>query len=164
MTELIVRYAKIVIAFAVAWVLLYVWTSCGYRRIDGKEMMPSITQGENYWILVKEKSPDQVNVGDIVAFEYALPGVPDKGALRAGRIQAMPGQRVKVVKGELFVSGRKVPVAGGPAGKPDETFEEIIVPRDCYYILMENREVGPQFDSRSMGPLGVGAVIGRIKK
>jgi signal peptidase I len=162
MTELIVRYVKIAIAFALAWVLLYVWTSCGYKEIKGKEMVPAgITPGKNYWILIKERTPEQLKEDDIVAFEYAYPGQSDKDAIRAGRIQALPGQRVKMVKGELFVNGRKT---SGAVRKPDENFDEIIVPRDSYFIIMDAPDIGPNYDSRAIGPLGTGAVLGKVKK
>src|SRR5688572_10135990 len=116
MTELIIRYVKIVIAFAIAWVLLYVWTSCGYKEIKGKEMAPAIAPGKNYWILIKERTPDRLKEEDVVAFEYELPGQIGKDSIRAGRVQALPGQRVKMVKGELYINGRKT---GTAAGKPD---------------------------------------------
>jgi len=164
MTELIIRYAKFGIAFALAWILLYFWTSCSYKRIPGKEMAPTLTPGENYWILIKERTPDRLSPGDIVAFEYAMPGLTAKESVRAGRIQGMPGQRLKMVKGELYVNGRKTGLTGAPVGKPDESFDEIIVPRDCYFVLMDNREDGPKMDSRAIGPLGIGAVLGRVKK
>ncbi len=160
MTELIIRYVKIAIAFALAWVLLYVWTSCSYKGIKGKEMAPTLVPGQNYWVLIKERTPETLAPGDIIAFEYAMPGI-GKDQVWGGRIQAMPGQRVKMVKGEIYVNGRKT----GPAvGKPDESFDEIIVPRDSCFIIMDNREVGPNYDSRAIGPLGLGAVLGRIKK
>jgi signal peptidase I len=164
MTELIIRYAKFAIGFALAWVLLYFWTSCSYRRIPGKEMAPALTPGESYWILIKERTPDRLELGDIVAFEYGMPNLTTKESVRAGRIQGMPGQRVKMVKGELFVNGRKTTTTAAPIGKPDENFDEIIVPRDCYFILMDDRNSGPTLDSRAIGPLGLGAVLGKVKK
>jgi signal peptidase I len=161
MTELLFRYIKIGIAFALAWVLLYFWTSCSYREIKGKEMAPGLPPGKNYWILVKERTPETLNVDDVIAFEYPAPGQNDKEAVRAGRVAAMPGQKVKMVKGDLLINGKKT---GNAVGKPDESFDEIIVPRDCFFVLMDNREVGPTLDSRAIGPLGIGAVLGRVKK
>ena len=159
MTELVVRYLKFAIAFALVWILLYFWTSCSLREIKGKEMSPAGISGDNYWVLIKERTPDKLNNGDIVAFEYAHPG-QNQDVARAGRIQGMPGERVKMVKGDLFINDKKV----GVAGKPEDSFEEIIVPRDCFFILMDHKEVGPTMDSRAIGPLGASAVIGRIKK
>lgn len=160
MAELVVRYVKFAIAFALVWVLLYFWTSCSLREIKGKEMGPAGVSGDNYWILIKERTPDQLNLGDIIAFEYAHPG-QSQDVARAGRVQGLPGQRVKIVKGDLYINDRKT---GNAVGKPEESFEEVIVPRDCLFILMDHREVGPTMDSRSIGPLGAGTVIGRIKK
>ena len=161
MTELLFRYIKIGIGFALAWVLLYFWTSCSYREIKGKEMAPGLPPGKNYWILIKERTPETLSVDDVIAFEYAAPGVGDKESVRAGRVAAMPGQKVKMVKGDLIVNGRKT---GTAVGKPDESFDEIIVPRDCFFVFMDNRDVGPTMDSRAIGPLGIGAVLGRVKK
>ena len=162
MTELILRYVKIAIGFALAWVMLYAWTSCSYKEIKGKEMMKSgITPGKNYWILIKEREPSQLREDDIVAFEYASPVDGGKEATRAGRVQALPGQRVKMVKGELFVDDRK---AASGIAKQDESFDEFIVPRDSVFILMDEPSIGPFYDSRAMGPLGAGAILGKVKK
>lgn len=160
MTELLVRYVKIGIGFAIFWAALIFWTSCSYKEIKGKEMAPGLVPGKNYWILIKERTPEKLASEDIVAFEYILTS-QDKEAVRAGRVYGLPGQRVKMVKGDLFVNGRKAAVA---LGKGEETFEEIIVPRDSLFVLMDNRDVGPQMDSRAMGPLGAGAVLGKVKK
>jgi signal peptidase I len=160
MTELIVRYVKIAIGFAIFWAALIFWTSCSYKEIRGKEMAPAITPGKNYWVLIKERTPDALRTEDIIAFEYIAPGA-EKESVRAGRVQGLPGERVKMVKGDLFINGRKAAVA---AGKPDESFEEIIVPRDCVFMLMDNRDAGPNFDSRAIGPLGAGAILGKVKK
>jgi signal peptidase I len=161
MTELLVRYIKIGIAFALFWALLIFWTSCSYKEIKGKEMAPGLSPGKNYWILIKERTPEKLATDDIIAFEYAMPGLSDKEVVRAGRVHGLPGQRVKMVKGDLFINGRK---AAAAFGKGDESFEEIIVPRDSLFILMDNRDVGPGMDSRAMGPLGSGAVLGKVKK
>ena len=160
MTELIVRYIKIAIGFAIFWAALIFWTSCSYKEIKGKEMAPAITPGKNYWVLIKERTPAVLGDEDIIAYEYMTPG-ESKETIRAGRVQGLPGERVKMVKGDLFINGRKAAVA---AGKPDENFEEIIVPRDCVFLFMDNRDVGPNFDSRAIGPLGSGAIIGKVKK
>ena len=160
MTELVLRYAKIAVGFILVWVLLHFWTSCSHKKISGKEMAPALSPNENYWVLVKERTPDVLVPGDIIAFEYAIPGSSDRKEVRAARIHAMPGQRVKIEKGELYLNGRKT--AG--VGKPEEFLEEFIVPNGSYFVLMDNKESGPQFDSRAIGPLGVGAVLGKVKK
>lgn len=162
MTELLLRYVKIGIAFALFWALLIFWTSCSYKEIKGKEMAPLIAPGKNYWILIKERAPDKLNLEDVVAFEYFLPGTgTDKELVRAGRIYGLPGQRVKMTKGDVFVNGRK---AATGVGKGEEGFEEVIVPRDSVFLLMDNRDVGPTMDGRAMGPLGAGAILGKVKK
>src|SRR5688572_29448567 len=147
MTELIVRYVKIGIAFAIFWAALIFWTSCSYKEIKGKEMAPGLVPGKNYWILIKDRTPDKLALEDIVAFEDFLPGSgTDKETVRAGRIHGLPGQRVKMVKGDLFVNGRKAATA---LGKGDESFEEIIVPRDSFFILMRSEEHTSELQSQS---------------
>jgi signal peptidase I len=161
MTELVFRYIKLGIAFALVWFLLYFWTSCSYKGIKGKEMAPALAPGENYWVRIKERTPETLESGAIIAFDYQMTGSSGADTLRAARVRGLPGQRIKMVKGELFINGRK---EGTVVGRPDETYEEVIVPRDSFFILMENREIGPSYDSRAIGPLGAGAVHGRINK
>ena len=94
MTELLVRYVKIAIGFAIFSAALIFWTSCSYKEIKGKEMAPGLVPGKNYWILIKERSPEKLATEDIVAFEYIVsPGEVwqarenDKGDLDAKKLE-----------------------------------------------------------------------------
>lgn len=167
MTEILLRYVKIAVGFAIAWVLLFVWTSCALKRVPGQEMAPAIAPGTNQVILVKERSPEHLAPGDIVVFEYFMPDSQksaNANLIYAGRVMALPGQRVKMVKGELLVNEQKASAGGGSIGKPEESFEEFIVPRDCVFLTMDSKTTGSRYDSRSIGPVGIGAILGKVKK
>jgi signal peptidase I len=163
MTEILLRYVKIAIAFAIGWALLFVWTSCALKRVPGQEMAPAIAPGTNQVVLVKERTPDKLAPGDIVVFEYLTPGSQGVN-IHAGRVMGLPGQRVKMVKGELLVNDQKSSAAGGAIGKPEESFDEFIIPRDCLFLTMDNKNIGSKYDSRAIGPVGVGAVLGKVRK
>ncbi|MBI4564400.1 MAG: signal peptidase I [Planctomycetes bacterium] len=162
MNELVLRFVKLGVGFVFAWVLLYAWTSCGFRKIPGGEMAPTLKAESFKWLLLDERTPERLRPGDVVLFEYPVVGVPQ--TTFAGRVMALPGDRVKMVSGSCYVNGEQTDASLlNAASKTDETLEEIVVPRDCVFILMDNRKVGAKFDSRAHGPIGAGAIIAKIK-
>ena len=42
MTEIIIRYVKLALYFVVAWVLIWVWNTYNFPKVEGKEMEPFI--------------------------------------------------------------------------------------------------------------------------
>ena len=75
------------------------------------------------------------------------------------------GDRVSVKKGEVFIGG--VPLSEEyikPENINTEDIPEIIVPRNHYYILSDNRKRQGAPDSRRLGPIPVNAVVGKVKR
>lgn len=162
MTELVSRYVKLAILLVFLWTGMWFWTSCGYKTNTGSEMSPTLAPNKNYLVMKRERTPEVLTAGDLVLFEYKHPG---REKPFAGRVMALPGQRVRMEKGECLVDGQKVD--GGvilSGNKSEESFEEIVVPRDCVYILMDNRKASARYDSRGIGPVGYGAILAKIKK
>ena len=157
--ELITRYVKILIAFVLLWTGIWFFNNFGCSRIDGNEMVPTIPAEKNALIDPKTRHPEQLNRDDIVAFTYDLgKGVPRKVT---ARVAGLPGDKVKMVKGEVFVNGERF----GPSSdkKASEDYAEIIVPRDTIFALCDNRGGTKQFDSRTLGPIGYWAIVGKLR-
>ncbi len=162
MPEIITRYLKLAVLVVLVWVGLAFWSSCGYKTLAGGDMSPTIAQNSNLWVLKQERSPEQLQVGDIVFFEYRQVGV---NRPFAARVMGLPGNRVRMEKGECYVDGQKADSAYVLQGaRSDDSFDEITVPRDCVYLLMDNRRQTAKYDSRSLGPIGAGAILCKVKK
>lgn len=124
----------------------------------------------------------RVPLADVYAVELAQPArgdvvvltSPEDGIVLLKRVVAIPGDRVRVVSGELELNGVHVPVAshdggvverlGAPhaislddGGGPD--FGPVTLPRDRYLVLGDNR--GNSKDGRFFGLVERDAIKGR---
>lgn len=159
--ELITRYVKILIAFVVVWLGTWVFNNYGCSRVEGPEMAPAIPADKNALIDPRVRLPEQLNREDIIAYSYDIGG---KGVMKrvTARVVGLPGDRVKMVKGDVFVNGERFG-AGAPDKKVTEDYPEIIVPRNTVFALCDNRPQSRTLDSRTLGPIGYWAIVGRLK-
>jgi signal peptidase I len=153
------RYLKILLVFGLIWVGMFVFNNYGCTRADGPEMQPTIPAEKSLTLDPNARQPQQLSRDDIVVYTY---DIAQKGALRkvTSRVVGLPGDRVKIVKGELFVNNQKV---GGTDKKAAEDYAEIIVPRDTVFVLCDNRPGSKDLDSRKIGPIGSWAIMGKMR-
>ena len=158
--ELITRYVKILIGFVLLWAGVWVFNNFGCSRVEGPEMQPAIPSEKSVGLDPKIRTPEQLVRDDVIMFTYDL---GQKGTVRkiTARVQGLPGDRVKIVKGELFVNNEKV--GGGGDKKSVEDIAEIIVPRNTVYVLCDNRVNTRAMDSRTLGPIGHWAILGKVR-
>jgi signal peptidase I len=157
------KYVKYLIGFAIVWFGLGAYRSCTCQKMHGLSMVPTVISEEFLFVNKRHRLPHELQPKELVWFEYAMVESKEEGHL--GRIIAMPGERVAIKNGEVLVSGLPI---GEEYLKADfamvQNFPEIIVPRDHYFILCDNRRVVNPPDSRFLGPIPVNAVIGRVKR
>jgi signal peptidase I len=159
--EVITRYAKLLAVFAVFWLGLWAWNARGCRRVEGPEMEPTLGRDKVKLIDPGVFRPADLAPGDLVSFTY----VQGSRGVRpvAARVVGLPGDRVRIDKGEVFVNGVK-----GDAGyvaqgnRTQEDYAEIIVPRDAVFLLCDNRRAGLSLDSRAIGPVSAWAIHGKF--
>ena len=162
--ELVIRYVKLLIFFALIWGGIVLWNTQGCRKVSGGEMEPSVKRDKWAWINPRARDPEtDLNRGDVVFFEYTVPGRRQQRQETVSRVMGLPGDRIKIVKGEVFVNGDKAQELIPASARGNEDFEEVLVPRDCVFLLCDNRRQGREFDSRSLGPIGKWAVQGKLK-
>jgi len=156
--ELITRYVKILIGFVVVWGSIWFFNNFGCNRIDGNEMVPALAAEKSVLIDPKTRHPDDLKKDDIVVYSYEI-----KSALKkvTARVIGLPGDRVKIVKGDVLVNNAKV---SGSSDKKaaGENYAEIVVPRNTVFVLCDNR-TQKGLDSRSLGPIGYWAIIGKLR-
>ncbi len=158
--ELITRYVKILIGFVLVWLGVWVYNNFGCSRVEGPEMQPTLIAEKNVSIDPKARQPEQLNRDDIVVYAY---DIGQKGTTRrvTARVVGLPGDRVKIVKGEVLVNNEKVGSSGDK--KSGEDYAEIIVPRNTIFALGDNRSASKGVDSRTLGPIGSWAIIGKVR-
>src|SRR5688572_14027308 len=145
--ELITRFVKILIAFVLLWTGVWVFNNYSCSRIEGNEMTPALPHDKNALIDPKARQPDQLRRDDVIAYTYDIGG---KGAARkvTARVVGLPGDRVKIVKGDLYVNNEKAGVTTDK--KAVEDYAEIMVPRNTVFALCDNRTASKGMDSRTL--------------
>jgi len=159
--QLITRYVKILIVFVLLWGGLWIFNSMGCNRMES-EMTPTLPAEKNAFIDPRVHQADQLNRDDIIAYSCELSG--GKGQRRVtARVVGLPGDRVKMVKGEVFVNGERAATSVSPDKKAADDYAEIFVPRDTVFVLCDNRSGTRNLDSRSLGPIGCWAIVGKLR-
>jgi len=159
--EAITRFVKIFVVFLLFWGGLWLFNSMGCNRV-GSEMAPTIAPDKNSLIDPRVQQADQLNHDDLVAYTYEIPG---KGSQKiTARVVGLPGDRVKMVKGEVFVNGERAATSAAGDKKAADDYAEIFVPRNTVFVLCDNRGGSTKtIDSRSLGPIGCWAILGKVR-
>jgi len=122
-------------------------------RVDGFSMRPTLEDGE--FVLVNKLSYrfSQVERGDIIVFHF--PMNPDEELIK--RVVGLPGDRVKIQNGQVFVNDRplsEVYIAAAPLYSGEWTVSE-----GHLFVLGDNRN--DSSDSHSWGLLPFDKVVGK---
>jgi signal peptidase I len=124
------------------------------RQVSGLSMAPHIAPGE--YVLIntfayRMRTPQR---GEIVAFRHD----GDARATFIKRVIGLPGDRIRVDRGDVFVNG--VALSEPYVRFPDQrSFDEITIPQGSVYVLGDNR--ADSEDSRFFGPVSEDRLIGR---
>lgn len=117
-------------------------------KVEGTSMMPSLVDQERIFInkFVYRFGISEISRGDTVVFWY--PGDPTKSYIK--RVIGMPGDKVQVVEGTVFVNGRALDEPYVPAEYRDSVSMALTtVPQNEYFVLGDHRSSSN--DSRSWG-------------
>jgi signal peptidase I len=117
-------------------------------KVEGTSMMPALVDQERIFInkFVYRFGISEINRGDTVVFWY--PGDPSKSYIK--RIVGMPGDKVQVVEGTVFVNGQALDEPYVPSEYRDQVSTPLAtVPSDEFFVLGDHRSSSN--DSRSWG-------------
>lgn len=125
-------------------------------RVEGTSMQPSLMDQERVFVSKVSYQLFPVKRGDVVVFQS--PENPDKALIK--RVIGVPGDRVRIEDGAVYVNGRK---AEEPYLRPESrdfsNFGPVQVPDKSYFVLGDHRSVSS--DSRYWGFVKEGCVLGR---
>jgi signal peptidase I len=122
-------------------------------QVSGYSMLPRIQSDEYVLInaLAYRLGPPQRN--DIVAFRHER----SARAVYLKRVIGIPGDRIAIERGTVYLNG--VALAEPYANRDTRSFGAVLVPRDAYYVLGDNRANSD--DSRAWGFVPASDLIGR---
>jgi signal peptidase I len=120
-------------------------------KVEGTSMMPTLSDQERIFInkFTYEFGLGSIEHGDTVVFWFPY----DKSKSYIKRVIGLPGDRVRVDAGQVYVNGQAlvedyVPEENRDAGSW-RGGEDQIVPKGCYFVLGDHRNSSS--DSRSWG-------------
>jgi signal peptidase I len=123
-------------------------------QVTGPSMLPHVQPGELVLINTLAYRFAPIERGDIVALNHE----EATAQTFLKRVVALPGDRVRIERGTLFVNDR--PVVEPYVSFPDRrNVPDVPVPAHDVYVLGDNRAESE--DSRTWGPVDESAVIGK---
>jgi signal peptidase I len=161
----LIRFLKLLAGFAILWVGIFIFNTFGCQRVEGGEMEPTLKRDSAKSIDTKIRSIDQLSADDLVSFTYHNQTGKSQVAY-AARVIALPGDKVEIKAGEVYVNDSKIASAYVASNSRDDAREfvpAILVPRDSIYVLCDNRRSFDKSDSRAIGPIGLWALNGKFK-
>jgi len=141
--------------------------------VQGASMEPNFEDGQYLIVnelgyketdlkITKVKSFKEIERGDVVVFRY--PRNPSQFFIK--RIIGLPGERVKVENGKVFIYNQENPDGFQleekylPEGLSTNGSDDYQVKDDEYYVMGDNRHHSS--DSRVWGPVNKNEIVGRV--
>jgi len=144
----------LIFSIAVAlFIILFVYQPV---KVEGGSMEPGLQDQERIFINKLAYSLEDIQRGDIVVFRY--PRDPRKSFIK--RVIGLPGDRVRVFDGHVYLNGRLIEEAYVPEQYLDtRSYPEVKVPLDSYFVLGDHRCMSN--DSRDFGPVSRTYIYGK---
>src|SRR6185436_293370 len=115
-------------------------------KVEGTSMMPSLTDQERIFINKFTYRFASIERGDMVVFWFPL----DKTKSYIKRVIGLPGDKVEIENGMVFVNGERLSEQYVPDEYRDHnTYPIVVVKPNEYYVLGDHRSSSN--DSRSWG-------------
>ena len=162
-------------------VFLVIQTGVRNFKVEGSSMLPTLEGGQYllvnklvyfrldtvrlsrvvpFWKVKVEESNEWFALrppqrGEIIVFHY--PRDPTKDFVK--RVIGLPGERIKVESGEVFIDGVQLeePYL---ASRDTSRARELVLRETEYYVMGDNRRGSN--DSRNWGPVDVELVLGKV--
>lgn len=127
-------------------------------KVEGTSMEPRLTDQERVFINKFIYKFESVSRGDVVVFWY--PKDVTKSFIK--RVVGVPGDRVELRAGELFVNGERVSEPYLEADfRGEDSFSAVAVPQGEYFVLGDHRTSSN--DSRSWGTVPEKYIYGKAQ-
>jgi len=125
-------------------------------RVEGTSMLPRLENHDRLFINKFVYHFEAIHRGDVVVFHYPLD--PAKSYIK--RVIALPGDRIKIVNGQVWLNGKRLREPYVPARyRDDDSMAQMTVPPDCYFVMGDHRSISS--DSRAFGPVERNLIYGK---
>jgi signal peptidase I len=125
-------------------------------EVEGTSMLPGLQDQERIFVNKFVYKFEAIQRGDIVVFHYPLD--PSKSYIK--RVVGVPGDRVRIRDGQVYVNGILLREPYVPAEYFDvRSMVETSVPADSYFVLGDHRSMSN--DSRDFGAVDQRYIFGK---
>jgi signal peptidase I len=125
-------------------------------RVEGTSMLPRLEDHDRLFINKFVYHVSAIERGDVVVFHY--PRDPEKSYIK--RVIALPGDRLRIDRGQVLLNGRRQRENFVPEEYRDtKSMMEIVVPEDTYFMMGDHRSISS--DSREFGPVDRSLIYGK---
>jgi len=125
-------------------------------KVEGGSMEPGLEDQERIFINKLVYRFEGIQRGDIIVFRY--PRDTHKSFIK--RVIGVPGDRIRISYGHVFVSNQELAEPYVPADYLDaSSYAEIVVPNNAYFVLGDHRSMSR--DSREFGPVMRSYIYGK---
>jgi signal peptidase I len=125
-------------------------------RVEGTSMLPRLEDQDRLFINKFAYRVGEIHRGDVVVFLY--PHDHSKSYIK--RVIALPGDKLRIEQGRVYVNGLLIPEPYVPERFTDDRSEaQIVLPQNEYYVMGDHRSISS--DSRDFGPVGRDLIYGK---
>ena len=125
-------------------------------RVEGTSMLPRLEDHDRLFINKFVYHITSIEHGDVVVFHY--PRDPEKSYIK--RVIALPGDRLRIDHGQVFVNDKALAENYVPEMYRDmRSYAETIIPDDCYFVMGDHRSISS--DSREFGVVERDLIYGK---
>ena len=125
-------------------------------RVEGTSMLPHLEDHDRLFINKFVYHITSIERGDVVVFHY--PRDPQKSYIK--RVIALPGDRLRIDHGQVWVNGKALTENYVPdAYRDTRSYAETIIPDDSYFVMGDHRSISS--DSREFGVVERDLIYGK---
>jgi len=125
-------------------------------RVEGTSMLPRLEDRDRLFINKFVYHIAAIARGDVVVFHY--PRDPEKSYIK--RVIALPGDRLRIDHGVVWLNGKSQPEPYVPEEYSDSrSMAEMVVPEGAYFMMGDHRSISS--DSREFGPVERSLIYGK---
>jgi signal peptidase I len=125
-------------------------------RVEGTSMLPMLEDQDRLFVSKLAYRVGEIHRGDVVVFQY--PRDHTKSYIK--RVIALPGDRLRIEQGQVYVNGKAVAEAYVPPRFEDSrSVNEMLLPVNDYWVMGDHRSISS--DSRDFGPVDRELIYGK---
>lgn len=125
-------------------------------RVEGTSMLPRLEDQDRLFINKFVYRFSAIEHGDVVVFHYPL----DQQKSYIKRIIAVPGDRLRIDRGQVYVNGKPLSEPYIPEEFRDvRSYDAMVIPKDEFFVMGDHRSISS--DSREFGPVRRELIYGK---